>query len=108
MMRVGKIAWNQVRQIISTAQGPEALHIKSDYDGPAQRLDLNRRKRLSADSVDVLSVGLKKGIPKPGIPEAKKRDLMNLCDSGQIPPTYHGLYSSMPVGREDEEEQEIV
>ena len=49
-------------------------------------------------------VQLVKGIPKPGIPELKKRDLISLCESQQIPSTYHDFYSSLPVGGETEEE----
>ena len=96
-----------MRQVISTAEDPDALHIKTEYDGPVQRLDLNKRKRLSnSDFVDACRVTLKKGIPKPGIPEAKKQDLVNICLSDQIPATYHEFYFSQSVGGDIDEEPE--
>lgn len=93
-----------VRQVICTEEDPGALHLKTQYDGPTQSLNLNRRKWVSGDAVDVCNVQLMKGIPKPSIPELKKRDLISLCESQQIPSTYHDFYSSLPVGGEIEEE----
>lgn len=101
-----KIQWSKVRQVTATADDPNALMIKTRYAGSAQRLDLNRRKRVSVDAVDACDVTLVKGLRKPGISEAKKRDLMALCHSGQIPAGYRNFYDSLPVGSEVNDDED--
>ncbi|GFO04517.1 hypothetical protein PoB_003102200 [Plakobranchus ocellatus] len=36
----------------------------------------------------------------PGIPQAKKTDLLSLCQSGQIPNSYRHFFDSLSVGAE--------
>ncbi|GFO17758.1 hypothetical protein PoB_004426300 [Plakobranchus ocellatus] len=95
----GKISWSQVRQVLVKAYDPSAIHIKTCYDGQPQRLDLNRRKRVSGGG-EAPSMELLKGISKPGIPELKKRDMLALCNSGQIAASYRAFYESLPIGGE--------
>ncbi|GFO07055.1 guanine nucleotide-binding protein g(s) subunit alpha [Plakobranchus ocellatus] len=96
----GKISWSKVRQVLVKADDPSAIHIKTCYDGQPQRLDLNRRKRVSGGGGDAPSMELLKGITKPGMPELKKRDLLALCNSGQISASYRAFYESLPIGDE--------
>ncbi|GFR78138.1 hypothetical protein ElyMa_005842400 [Elysia marginata] len=99
-----KISWSKVGQVMSMADDPSVLHIKTFYNGQPQRLDLNRQNRVSAGA-DACNVKLKlmKGMCKPGIPELKKRDLMTLCSSGQIPTAYRAFYESLPTDGDAED-----
>ena len=53
---------------------------------------------MSGDSITANEVILMKGLPRPGISEAKKLDLIALCNSGQIPAGYRDFYNTLPVG----------
>ena len=45
------IPWSRVTQVICTEENPGALQLKTQYDGPTQRLNLKRRKRVFGDAV---------------------------------------------------------
>lgn len=98
-----KISWGKVREVTAIHDDPSALHIKTSYEGQSQRLDLNRRKRLSGGAGDASEIQIKMGMPKPGIQELKKRDLVSLCETGQIPNGYRTFYESLPIGGEAED-----
>ena len=98
-----KISWSKVRQVVSKADDPSALYIKTSYNGQPQRLDLIRRKRTSGGADDAANVKLLHRMSKPGISELKKHDLMTLCSSGQIPVGYREFYEALPIGWEDED-----
>ena len=93
-----KIFWSKVRQVVSKADDPSALYIKTSYNSQPQRLDLNRRKRTSGGADDAANVKLLHRMSKPGISELKKHDLMTLCSSGQIPVGYREFYEALPIG----------
>ena len=93
-----KISWSKVRQVVSKADDPSALYIKTSYNGQPQRLDLIRRKRTSGGADDAANVKLLHRMSKPGISELKKHDLMTLCSSGQIPVGYREFYEALPIG----------
>ncbi|GFR82953.1 DNA repair protein rhp54 [Elysia marginata] len=102
-----KIPWSKVRHVRACAQDPEALEIKTIYEGSTQRLNLNRRKRASGDIPDGRHMKLIVGQAKPGISETKKKDLISLCDSGQIPAMYKPFYTSLPLAcAEDQPDDE--
>ena len=93
-----KISWSKVRQVVSKADDPSALYIKTSYNGQPQRLDLIRRKRTSGGADDAANVKLLHRMSKPGISELKKHDLMTLCSSGKIPVGYREFYEALPIG----------
>lgn len=98
-----KVFWSKVRQVVAMAEDPSALQIKTCFNGLPQRLDLNRRKRESEGTIDACKLKIQKGMPKPGISQLKKRDLMSLCTSGQIPTVYRKVYESLTVSGQDED-----
>ena len=61
-----------------------ARHIKICYTDQTQRLDINRRKRLSGGAVGACQVKLKRGMTKPGVTAFNKQGLVGLCNSDQI------------------------
>ena len=93
-----KISWSKVRQVVSKADDPSALYIKTSYNGQPQHLDLIRRKRTSGGADDAANVKLLHRMSKPGISELKKHDLMTLCSSCQIPVGYREYYEALPIG----------
>ena len=98
-----KVYWSKVRQVVVMAGDSSAIHIKTCYTGQTQRLDMNRRKRVSGGSVDVCQVKLQKGILKPGITELNKQNLVALCNSSQTPTSYRAFYESLSVGGKTED-----
>ena len=94
-----QIYWTHVRQVKSTAERPDVLKIKTNFDGQSQILTVYRRNRRTTPVSTPLSMPLL-GIPRPGISKDKKKDLIQLCKDKQIPGVYQCFYESLPVNNE--------
>ena len=67
-----QIYCTHVRQVKSTAERPDVLKIKTNFDGQSQILTVYRRNRRTTPVPTPLSMPLL-GIPRPGISKDKKR-----------------------------------
>ena len=94
-----QIYWTHVRQVTSTAERPDVLQIKTNFDGQPQILTVYRRNRRTIPVSTPLTMPLL-GIPRPGISKDKKKDLIQLCKDKQIPGVYQSFYESLPVNNE--------
>ncbi|KAK3698498.1 hypothetical protein RRG08_053466 [Elysia crispata] len=74
-------------------------HIKTCYTDQTQRLDINKRKRLSGGAVGACQVKLKKGMTRPGGTELNKQDLVGFCNSDQIL-TSNRAFNSLSLHRD--------
>ena len=102
-----KIMWSKTRQLVVSIEDPSAMLISTAYGGILKRLDLHRRSRRSSDAAAILeSIPLAKGLRKHGIVPAKKKDLLSLCDTRQIPQSYRGYFDSLPVRTDHEDPEE--
>ena len=98
-----------VRQgnFVVSIEDPSAMLISTAYGGIPKRLDLHRRSRRSSDAAAILeTIPLAKGLRKRGIVLVKKKDLLSLCDTRQIPQSYRGYFDSLPVRTDHEEPEE--
>lgn len=97
--------WTKVRQITVKTGDPNALCILECFGGEHLRLDsfrpwkprFRRNRRQSSEPAEAHALALKRGLTRYGINEAKKLDLLNLCDSGLIPRAYRDFFKSLPL-----------
>ena len=74
---------------------PKAIVVKIEFDRPGQTVPVSRRTRRSAEDRNEV-IALDRGIPQPCIAQAKKEDLIHLCDHGQIPRVYRHIFEQLP------------
>ena len=90
-----QVLWSKVRQVSTCEDEPQVIVVKTEFDKPGQTVPVFRRTRRSAEDGNE-NIALDRGIPQPGISQAKKEDLIYLCDHGQIPRVYRHMFAQLP------------
>lgn len=91
-----RVNWLKVKVLKVTKEFPDEIQIKYEYDEEFRKINVTRsvRGRPPAIARDLPKYGGK--LP---ISEAKKKDLLDLCDSLVIPAIYRGFYESLPTSK---------
>ncbi|GFN78539.1 hypothetical protein PoB_000504500 [Plakobranchus ocellatus] len=97
-----KIMWSRTRQLFVIEEDPHAIFLATAYGGVPRRMDVYRRNRRFLETPQTANT-LVKVSSTLGIPQAKKADLLSLCQSGQIPNSYMRFFDSLSVGGEVKE-----
>lgn len=99
-----KVKWSLVKQFIVYGGNKNALYVTYSYNGQEKCIDVSSRRRSSAgqrqaageqDDRELSVVYLQRAC---GITKVKKNDLLSLCHTRLVPPSYHSFYQSLPVG----------
>ena len=92
-----KVLWTKVRQVTVKGDDPNAVYLATEYNGENQRLNFFRNRR-SACMTSSEPIRLQWGLQRCGISEAKKKDLVDLCNTGLIPSAYRSFFDDLPLG----------
>ena len=87
-----KVFWNKMKWMRYLKSEPDACYFKYAMDAEFQKVKMTASKKQYTPD-DNVPFKYQKKLP---ISSAKKRDLMNLCKSGIIPPEFHEFYKSLP------------
>lgn len=89
-----KIAWTDIK-MIEVVKGETSFKVKTSYDEAFQNISIVPKKpRGYFTGMPELSKAYAK---EPGIPNAKKSDLLSLCTENIIKQQYHHFYESLTV-----------
>ena len=93
-----KVQWNKIKWMRYTKKEPGTCYIKYDFDEEFQEVKVYGTKRGRSAETESVKIG---GIPqkyksKLPISAAKKKDLMQMCKTGVIPPEFHDFYEKLP------------
>ena len=88
-----QVYWTNIRQVRVTEEKPDIIEVKTEFEGEWQEITVFRKKKTRKQEYD--PVLFLKGMPSLGIAVEKKKDLIYLCDSKQIPETYRQYYESL-------------
>ncbi|GFN81312.1 hypothetical protein PoB_000781800 [Plakobranchus ocellatus] len=97
-----KIMWSRNRQLFVMEEDPHAIFLATAYGGVPRKMDVYRRNRRFFKTPQTV-ITLVKVFNASGIPQAKKTDLLSLCQSGQIPNSYRHFFESLSVGAKVQE-----
>jgi hypothetical protein len=92
-----QVNWLKVKVIKVSKDFPEEVHIKYDFSENFRRINVYRSLwgRPSVLCKDLP----RKYTEKIQISDAKKKDLLDLCDALIIPAVYRGFYEALPTGK---------
>ena len=68
------VFWSKVRQVSTCEDEPQVIVVKTEFERPGQTVPVFHRTRRSADDGNE-NIALDRGIPQPGISQAKKKIL---------------------------------
>lgn len=86
-----RVNWLKIKWIRVTKEQPDCIQIKTDWDSDFQIVKALQQARGRAQSM----VPKTKYEGKIAISEAKKKDLLSLCNTLVIPPAYHTFYDQL-------------
>ena len=98
-----QVYWSSVRQIKVTSEDSDKIHVRSEFDGEWQVISVFRKKKTRANQPNE-NVDLLLGLPLKGISKEKKKDLLDLCKTKQIPEMYTDFYEQLFENMTDENE----
>ena len=88
-----KVNWNKIKWMRFIKSEPGSCFIKHDFEEEIQEIKVYGTKRGRAAGAGTA----KRGIPrKYDCKVAKKKDLMQMCRTGDIPREFHDFYESLP------------
>lgn len=91
---VGKtVSWNDVREVFISSDDPSKIKFRYDFNQEYEIIDTG----IHSESLEI-SRAYNKMLP---LCDAKYKDLMSLCDSGNIPEEYVGFYKNLPHNSEN-------
>ena len=94
---VKKVQWNKIKCLRYIKSEPGSCFIKYDFKEEFQEIKKYRTKRGRAAGASTAKGGIpQKYDSKLPISAAKKKDLMQMCRTGVIPPEVHDFYESLP------------
>lgn len=92
-----KVIWNKIKWMRYMKSEPGSCFIKYDFEEEFQEIKVYGTKRGRAAEADTAKGGIpRKYKSKLPISAAKKKDLMQMCRTGVIPPEFHHFYESLP------------
>lgn len=92
-----KVNWLQMKVIEVRKKEPESIFVKYDFDKEYVEVSVSgRSKRSNTEAVQSFDVLPRKYSSKRPISEAKKNDLISLCNTGIIREEYHHYYKNLP------------
>ncbi|CAH0731543.1 unnamed protein product, partial [Brenthis ino] len=87
------VLWNEVREVFISSDDPSKIKFRYDFNQEYEIIDT----RIRSESLEI-SRAYNKMLP---LCDAKYRDLMFLCDSGNIPEKYVRFYKKLPHNSEN-------
>ena len=92
-----KVQWNKIKWMRYIKSEPGSCFIKYDFEEEFQEIKVYGTKRGRAAGAGTSKGGIpRKYDSKLPISAAKKKDLMQMCRTGVIPPEFHDFYESLP------------
>lgn len=97
------VHWNKIHSFQYRKDSPNIIFFKYDFSEDYRSLNINHgRRRMKSLEDYCLKPLYRQRLP---ISDAKRADLMGLCDKGLIPSKYHNFYNSLPY---DSKEGDIL
>ena len=97
---------SKIKQILILKEKPNEIQYSTDFEAAYETLVTRKEK----EHVDVKKYNLIKAYKNvQGIPAAKKKDLLSLCENNIIPTEYHQYFKLFPTklsNDQDESENE--
>ena len=92
-----KVNWLKVKVLKLSKEMPDEIHVKYEFhEKEFRRINVAKSARGRSTQDKALPRKYQCKLP---ISPAKKKDLLDLCDSLVIPEIYHGFYNSLPTSK---------
>nr|KAG5693073.1 hypothetical protein BaRGS_010632 [Batillaria attramentaria] len=91
-----RVSWLKMK-VIHFCKGQDTMHFKYGFDDSEYHqlcLSSSSARRRQPDLAQIIRPRYTEKLP---VSEAKKRDLVSLCRSGEIPEDHHPFYENLPT-----------